>query len=466
MLRSFLKLFLLTILGLFTYQANSQGLDSLPLTWQADIASTCQENTMTMQEDNLGRGYLYIASKEGGLKIYNIKDLENPKFVTTIKDAESSVMNVHQNGNFLYLSMGDYFNTKQAPGLTIIDVSDPEKPKLTDEWKFGTKTEGTGMIVTNGDYAYMAAMAHGLIVLNISDKSNISFESQLVPDVNFPKANPDLTKINARGLVYENGLIYLAYDAGGVRIIDVTDPKKPKERGMYSNPQLNGKPRAYNNVVLDKNYVYVTFDYCGMEVLDVSDTASIKLESWWNPWGCPNNNWFTSTGHTNEIAIDTACDIVFMSTGKSEMYVVDISDPSKPDSLTMYGATDNKLGTWGVSRYKNHIYMSYICTLGIPFQSTWSGVKILSYKAACSGTNSIGQIVPGNSVYPVPLQNWLYVSEHDLGNNFEIFDSQGKVVMSGKYNSTSLNVSTLKAGVYYLSTQKGKYNKVLKLVKQ
>jgi hypothetical protein len=436
--------------------SSAQGLDSLPLTWQSDIASICQENTVTMQEDILNRGFLYVAAKEGGLKIYNIKNPKKPIFVDQVKDSESGVMNIHQNGYFLYLSMGDYFNTKQAPGLTIVDVSDPEKPVVRDEWKYGTKTEGAGMIVTNGDYAYMAAMAHGLITLNIKDKNNISLESALVPDSNFPKANPDLTKINARGLVYNNGLIYLAYDAGGVRIIDVKDPKKPMERGKYSNPQLNGRPRAYNNVVYKENQVYVTFDYCGMEVLDVSDTASISLTSWWNPWGCPNNNWFTSTGHTNEIAIDTACDIVFMSTGKSEMYVVDISDPKNPDSIATYGAIDNKLGTWGVSRFKNRVYMSYICTLGIPFQGTWSGVKILSYESECTKTNDLGAIKQSKlTIAPNPVEEFIRIPAEWLGSTYSLMDATGRLLLKDKVRGQVLNMKHLSSGIYYLTLQNG-----------
>lgn len=411
---------------------------------------------MTMQEDNRDSGFLYVASKSGGLKVYSIADTQNIKLVKQIKGADIdnlSVMNVHQNGNYLYLSLGDYFTTDEPPGLAIVDVTDPQKPTVTDFWTYGIKTEGTGMIVTNGDYAYMAAMAHGLIILNIKDKSDIKFESALVPDLDFPQKNADLTKINSRGLVYENGLIYMAYDAGGVRIIDVTDPKKPVERGKYSNPLLNGRPRAYNNVVLHKQKIYVTFDYCGLEVLDVSDTGNIKQHSWWNPWGCPNNNWFTSRGHTNEIAIDTSCEIVFMSTGKSELYVVDISDPLNPDSLTSYGATDNNLGTWGVSRYKDRVYMSYICTLGIPFPGTWSGVKSLRYKS-CSSTGSSKKANKAVlRIYPNPAKNQIRLKSKTDWDVLDINTLTGKTVLHLENPGSVIELTGLVPGSYILQVK-------------
>lgn len=143
---------------------------------------------------------------------------------------------------------------------------------------------------------------------------------------------------------------------------------------------MNGKPRAYNNIVLDGSYVYAAVDYCGMEVLNVSDTSNIKLSSWWNPWTCQTNplNWFSSNGHANEIAFDAAKKLIFISSGKSDMQVVDVSNPLNPVFKYEYGGVNNNIGTWGVSIYNNQVYLTYICSL-IPFSSSWTGVKILQY---------------------------------------------------------------------------------------
>ncbi len=148
--------------------------------------------------------------------------------------------------------------------------------------------------------------------------------------------------------------------------------------GRYSNPVLNGKPRAYNNVIVDGSLLYVTTDYCGMEVLRVKDSGIIRPVSWWNPWKCPGGGfqWFKSNGHTNEIVFDRKNKLLFMATGKSDLNVVSVADPKKPIEVFNYGGPNNNLGTWGVSRYRNEIYLSYICTF-IPFQSNWTGVKVL-----------------------------------------------------------------------------------------
>src|SRR5688572_26679869 len=54
------------------------------LVHRSDIPSTCQQMTMTMKHDALDRPYLYVAGKEGGLRVYDISNLATPVLVRTI----------------------------------------------------------------------------------------------------------------------------------------------------------------------------------------------------------------------------------------------------------------------------------------------------------------------------------------------------------------------------------------------
>jgi hypothetical protein len=119
-----------------------------------------------------------------------------------------------------------------------------------------------------------------------------------------------------------------------------------------------------------------------MEILNVSDTAHIKLRGWWNPCGCPNNNWFKSPVHANEIRFQKNCNRIFLSTGKSDMHVLDVSDHAHPNSIAVYGGENNKMGTWGIDVWKNEIFLSYVCAF-IPYSSNWTGVKIITVKEGC-----------------------------------------------------------------------------------
>jgi len=354
-----------------------------------DIPSTCHELTMTMRQDSGGRPFLYVAAKEGGLKVYELASA--PKLVATVpaQRLESlNVMNLSQSGERLFLALGDHFSRQQGTGVAVIDVHDPTEPRVLDIWADMSMRSGAGIVEAAKNRVYLGAMHDGLLTFKLTQSGSLHLLSQFTPELAFPDEKPDPRKINARGMAVRNGLVYLAYDAGGLRIIDVRDPKAPTEVGRYSNQVMNGKPRAYNNVDLDGNLAYVTVDYCGLEVLDISDPGAVEQLSWWNPHNCQQSpwKWFSSPTHTNELAVDKDCDLVFMSSGKSDLQIVDVADPSAPVHAGEYGGVGNKRGTWGVSKQGDHVFLSYICTLGIPFRSNWTGVSVLQFDGQCPTT--------------------------------------------------------------------------------
>lgn len=398
---------------------------------------------------------MYLANKEAGLTIYKMGSTKDPLRVAQVSlDSLDNleVMGVSQYGNRLYLALGNFFTAKENPGMAIIDVSDPENPKKLGFWKFNKATEGSSLVKVQGDYAFLAAFSHGLLILDISDPLNIKQVAQFVPKLNFPDAVPDPSKINARGMVVHDDLVYLCYDAGGIRIIDVSDKKNPEEVGRFSNPVMTGKPRAYNNAVLRDSLLYVGVDYCGVEILNISDTANIKLVSWWNPWTCETSplNWFSSNGHVNEVVLDSQENKLFVSTGKSDLHVVDVSDPENPDSCSMYGGLDNGIGTWGVNRYQNKICLSYICTF-VPFTSNYSGVKLLEYDRSVSISNPA---LPELSIVPNPTNGYVELPEALRGKSYQVTTIQGKMVggVSLTTNRT-LNFLSVGPGIYILSVE-------------
>jgi len=360
---------------------NGQNCSRFSITQQSQIAAACTAIPLTMQHDQQGLPYLYVANKEAGLKVYNITDIKKPKLVATVSTrsfASLHVTNLTQDGNYLYLAIGNHFNNKQASGMAIVDITDPAKPVFMSYWTLPNSSGGSGIVKVQGNYAYLGAMGNGLIILDITDKKKIKFVSQFIPDINYPDPKPKKSLYNARGMQVKDDLVYLCYDAGGLRIINCKDKTKPVETGRYSNPVMNGKPRAYNNIVVENDLAYIAVDYCGMEILNVKDIANIKSVGWWNPHGCPTNNWFTSPVHANEIAYNKDCNLVFLSTGKSDLDIINVLDPANPVLCKEFGGPNNNMGTWGVSIYKDKVFLSYTCAI-IPFASNWTGIKLLTY---------------------------------------------------------------------------------------
>ena len=224
-------------------------------------------------------------------------------------------------------------------------------------------------------------MSEGVVILNVADKARISEVSRIKPDVHFPRRNPGpVQHPNARGMALAGDLLFVAYDAGGLRVIDIADKASPHEIGRYINQAMVRKQQAYNNVVVDGSRAYVALDYCGMEILDVSKPSKIRQLASWNPWGCDklSNMWFNSPGHTNQLVLDKSRKAVALSAGDSELQIVDVSDPRKPRLTGRFGALKNKRGVWGVSAGDGALFLTYIKTF-IPFSSQWSGIRALKW---------------------------------------------------------------------------------------
>lgn len=420
------------------------------------------KQAMTVLEDQRNNHYLYVAGLESGFRIFDNTNSSQLKEVGnfSIDDFDGlAVTNLFQLDARLYLSLGNHFTDKESPGLAIVDISNPEKAKVLDIWKQEKATSGSGIVMVADDYAYLGAMAHGLIILSV-ENDKATFKSQYVPDINFPNnQNPDPDKYNARGLDMNGDKVYLCYDAGGLRIIDIASKEKPKEIGKYSLPALDKLPRAYNNLVFHEGKVFVAIDYCGMEILDVENPSDIKQIGWWNPWDCTSSPlaWFSSPGHTNEIAYLESCEAVAMSAGKSEMVLVDVHDFAKPELCDSFGSVDSKQGTWGLTRNGNRLSLGYIYVpLGVPFLSNWSGIRQVEIGNDCATLTSIEfpespswQVVSmGTGKARLVIDSKLFATSQV---DAEIYNLEGQLVSTFPIESeTDVLITDIKPGGYVI----------------
>lgn len=426
-------------------------------------------------EDQLGRPFFYVASKEGGLRIYNISSPNAPELIQEITVSElqgQEVMNLCQSGSFLYLALGNFFGGSNPPGMAVVDISDPENAVVRDVWVSEMTGRGCAFVTVSDNYAYLGAMSRGLVILNIENKDDIFQVSELVPDIHFPVENPTSVQLpNARGMSVRGDTVWLCYDAGGLRLIDVSDKQHPIETGRYINQAALGKQQAYNNIILENGKAYIAIDYCGLEVLDISNPAQIQQKAWWNPWDCqsPNNAWINSPGHSNQIEMDPARHLLFLSTGRSELNVVDVSDPEHPFQAGSFGNPDDLYFTWGLGLSGDRVYLTYIASV-FPFFSIWSGVRILEWDALTSTkqVNALSSI----RVFPQPFQDGFRIECTD--NNvkilgFQIVDLQGNVLLDNKPADTLVSQHSryipfqAPAGIYFLkcSTSSGYFTQKL-----
>jgi hypothetical protein len=263
----------------------------------------------------------------------------------------------------------------------------------------------------------------------------------------------------------ENEIVYACFDAGGIRILDCRNKSVIRETGRFANEALYkpfNLPRAYNNLEKEGDLLYVAVDYCGVEILDISDTSQITLKGWWNPYNCPNNNWFTSPVHANELSYNQECHRLFVSTGKSDVYVLDVSDPENPDSCDNYGGVDNSIGTWGVSVHETQMFLSYICTLGVPFASNSSGVKILGFDHCTANIPTPFELVKP-AIYPNPSTGLIHVKGVNEESRIRVFNTSMQPVFTGE-SEEDLSGFKFQEGFYYIVVHSASEYYVLKFV--
>lgn len=372
------------------------------------------------------------------------------------------------------MTLGDIWSNEEKSGLAILDVSDPENAFVTDVYSFPDPTGGAGCVVVREPFAYLAAMRNGLIILNVSDKSDIQFISQLTFENNFPHTMIGGNGLyNARGIDLLDNIAYICYDRGALRVVNIADEEHPVEINKYCFAPLINKATAYNNIFIHDTLAFVALDYYGMEILDISDPLDIQQLGWWHPetWADTTNEysvWANSRGHANELSYDHECQRVYVAAGKSDVVAIDVSNPYDPVTCGLYGSDMDNYGTWGLDYFNDRVYAAYIWTFIFPPFSHYTGfAELIVNKCISSSGNENFQ---GNTVTvsPNPFFDQFQIEFADGVTRAEIMvmDMYGHMLYKETINHTASCTIHLKAvpGIYFLQVRTANELKLIKLL--
>ena len=112
-----------------------------------------------------------------------------------------------------------------------------------------------------------------------------------------------------------------------------------------------------------------------------------------------------------------------------------------------------------VSSYQNKIFLSYICAF-IPFTSTWTGVKILTY-TPCSANSIVEKVNNRFSISPNPAQNSITLNSENWVNKSDakvnITNIMGEILIQSSLlsSSTSIDISSIPPGLYMVQIENG-----------
>ena len=160
-----------------------------------------------------------------------------------------------------------------------------------------------------GNYAYVAAGATGLQIVDVTDRRNPRIVGAL-----------DTTG-NANDVRILGNLAYVADGSAGLQIIDVTAPTAPVLKGTYNTPG------DASDVVLVGNRAYVADGASGLQIIDIANPAAPTLLGKFDTPG-------TARG------VDLSSTIAVVADGTSGIQIIDISNPALPVRLGGLATTD------------------------------------------------------------------------------------------------------------------------------
>jgi hypothetical protein len=226
-------------------------------------------------------------------------------------------------------------------------------------------------VAISGDYAYVADEASGLQVIDISDPTSpVSAGSYDTPG-------------NTHGVAVSGGYAYAAADTSGLQVIAIADAVPPTLAGGYNTPGA-----AYA-VTVSGDYAYVADMGSGLQVIDIGDPTNLT-----------SAGSYDTPGVARGVAVSG--DYVYVADDSSGLRVIDISDPTSPTSAGSYDTPGTARGVAVSGDYAYVADMDY-------------GLRVIDISDPTSPADS-GSIATLGSAHEVVISgDYAYVAVHTSG---------------------------------------------------
>jgi hypothetical protein len=272
--------------------------------------------------------YVYVAAGEGGLRVYDVAQIDQKGFSERITTAPVSKF-----GQKFYIKTA-YATAVAAPSTLAVDPArwrmttdgqmvDPQRAQQLPAEKLVNEEQPIHPLYA---YLYVADKVEGLILVNAAtlldgDPLNNYLKRQLDPKMYANGAfNPDGALTAANNIAIAGTYAYITTDRELV-VVNLNDPLNPKISGRIAAPGLK-HPRA---VAIQFRYGFVVDDD-GLKVLDLTeperprivDRASVPLAS------------------ARDVYV--ARTYAYVADGKDGVAIIDVKVPEKPRLDQMFQA--------------------------------------------------------------------------------------------------------------------------------
>ncbi len=218
---------------------------------------------------------LYVASGARGVLVFDIADPANPLFLRALPG--NGFLNAHTlygDGNRLYA-----MSAAPSPQTLIFDVTDAKQPVLLSRHQDPSVDPTVATFphdaTAAGNRLYVNHWRAGLLILDVSDPLNVVKLGQYT----YPRATSHTHRVgvfDGRVIAFEGGEDWGAH----LRVLDITDPASVQLIGEYRlTPGV-----SIHNMELKGDRLYLSHYQHGVRVLDVSKPKHPKEVAYHHTW--------------------------------------------------------------------------------------------------------------------------------------------------------------------------------------
>ncbi|QSQ21640.1 hypothetical protein JY651_41805 [Pyxidicoccus parkwayensis] len=233
------------------------------------------KSSISLPGDNYWNGVwakgdaLYIASLDSGLLVYDITHPEAPEFIRSFTTGPEGVHTVLVDGDRLYamsLNSATY----------VFDVSNPLSPVLLQSISLPEALSSGG---PHDAFAYEGRLYvsngfGGLSVLDVNDLENVRHLGQFVHGGGAYAHHSEVGTFAGRTIAFEGGETNGAH----LRVLDITDPAHIVKMGEFRMRPVT----SIHNFLLRGTRLYVAWYQEGLRVLDVSNPTKPRQVAHYN----------------------------------------------------------------------------------------------------------------------------------------------------------------------------------------
>ncbi|TFG82082.1 MAG: hypothetical protein E4H20_08425, partial [Spirochaetales bacterium] len=280
------------------------------------------------------RNYLYVSESGSGDWTAAAYDISSP--AATFRSNPS--IGYYTPYAFAFAGARTYVASERS-GIMMWSNAVPGSPTVLPPWYVGVQGGNAWALALTGNYALVGTSNSWLNSVDLSRSDALTVVGS-VQTYGTPSATTEI-----RGIATRDRLAFIANEAAGLRVVDISDPAFPIALSGYGKPLSTGQIVA---VAIAGDYVLAADTLDGLAIFDQTSVRSWSVTGQARIWNDP------AQGDAFDLAVRG--NYAYVARGAAGLDIWDISNPLAPVKSTT-------LSQAGFSPVSIHIYKDFLFAL-------------------------------------------------------------------------------------------------------